>query len=53
MDPHEMNHTLGHCMDLIVDGGPCGFEETSVIDLHGDTPEILRVGKGDVGLFTA
>ncbi len=51
MDPHEMNDTLGHRVDLIIDGGPCGFEETSVIDLHGDTPVILRVGKGDVGLF--
>jgi tRNA threonylcarbamoyl adenosine modification protein (Sua5/YciO/YrdC/YwlC family) len=50
-DPYDMNQTLGHAVDLIIDGGYCGFEPTSVIDLHEDTPRVLRVGKGDVGLF--
>ena len=51
MDPYEMNQTLGHAVDLIIDGGYCGYEATSVIDLHEDPPKVLRVGKGDVGLF--
>ncbi len=53
MDPYEMNQTLGHSVDLIIDGGYCGFEPTSVIDLSEDPPRVLRVGKGDVSLFEA
>jgi tRNA threonylcarbamoyl adenosine modification protein (Sua5/YciO/YrdC/YwlC family) len=51
MDPYEMNQVLGHAVDLIIDGGYCGYEATSVIDLHEDTPSVLRKGKGDVSLF--
>jgi tRNA threonylcarbamoyl adenosine modification protein (Sua5/YciO/YrdC/YwlC family) len=51
MDPYEMNQTLGHSVDLIIDGGYCGYEATSVIDLHEGTPVVRRVGKGDVSLF--
>jgi len=51
MDPYEMNQTLGHAVDLIIDGGYCGYEPTSVIDLHEDPPQVARVGKGDVALF--
>lgn len=51
MDPYEMQQLIGHAVDLIVDGGYCGFEPTSVIDLHDNQPVVLRVGKGDVGLF--
>jgi tRNA threonylcarbamoyl adenosine modification protein (Sua5/YciO/YrdC/YwlC family) len=53
MDPYEMNQTLGHSVDVIIDGGYCGYEATSVIDLHQDPPLVLRVGKGDVSLFEA
>jgi tRNA threonylcarbamoyl adenosine modification protein (Sua5/YciO/YrdC/YwlC family) len=53
MDPYEMNQLLGHAVDLIVDGGYCGYEATSVIDLHEDPVRVLRVGKGDVSLFDA
>jgi tRNA threonylcarbamoyl adenosine modification protein (Sua5/YciO/YrdC/YwlC family) len=51
MDPYEMNQTLGHSVDLIIDGGYCGYEPTSVIDLHENEPVVRRVGKGDVSLF--
>lgn len=51
MDPYEMNQTLGHSVDLIIDGGYCGYEPTSVVDLHLDPPVVRRVGKGDVSLF--
>lgn len=50
-DPYDMNQTLGHAVDLIIDGGYCGLEPTSVVDLHEDVPRVLRVGKGDVSLF--
>jgi tRNA threonylcarbamoyl adenosine modification protein (Sua5/YciO/YrdC/YwlC family) len=51
MDPYDMNQTLGHAVDLVIDGGYCGYEATSVIDLHEDVVRVLRVGKGDVSLF--
>lgn len=53
MDPYEMRQVLGHAVDLIIDGGYCGFEPTSVIDLCEDAPRVLRVGKGDLSLFDA
>ncbi len=52
MDPYEMREILGHAVDLIIDGGYCGYEPTSVIDLHEDPPKVLRAGLGDVSLFT-
>ena len=50
-DPEEMQQRLGHLVDLIVDGGACGLEPTSVIDLAGGTPVVTRHGKGDVRVF--
>ena len=51
MDPYDINQTLGHAVDVVIDGGYCGYEATSVIDLHEDVVRVLRVGKGDVSLF--
>jgi tRNA threonylcarbamoyl adenosine modification protein (Sua5/YciO/YrdC/YwlC family) len=53
MDPYDINQTLGHAVDLVIDGGYCGYEATSVIDLHEDPVRVVRVGKGDVSLFEA
>ncbi|MCB1758489.1 MAG: threonylcarbamoyl-AMP synthase [Gammaproteobacteria bacterium] len=50
-DPYEMREILGHAVELVIDGGYCGFEETTVIDMEEETPSILRVGKGDPALF--
>jgi tRNA threonylcarbamoyl adenosine modification protein (Sua5/YciO/YrdC/YwlC family) len=52
MDPYEMNQILGHAVDLIIDGGYCGYEATSVVDLHDGAPRVVRVGKGDTSLFS-
>jgi len=38
-------------LDLIIDAGHCGLEPTSVIDLSGDEPVIVRRGRGDVSMF--
>ena len=51
MDPYDINQTLGHAVDVVIDGGYCGYEPTSVIDLHEDEARVLRAGKGDVSLF--
>ncbi len=42
---------IGHRVDLVVDGGNCGLEPTTVIDLVGEIPQILRQGKGDARSF--
>ena len=47
IDPYEMRDTLGSQVDLVIDGGYCGMEPTTVVDLTGDEPEIIRTGKGD------
>ena len=51
VDPYEMRQLLGHAVELIIDGGYCGLEPTSVLDMEEETPRVLRVGKGDVSLF--
>lgn len=45
--PEAIRDLLGTQVDLIIDGGDCGHEPTTVIDLTGDFPVILREGKGD------
>ena len=51
MDPYDINQTLGHAVDVVIDGGYCGYEPTSVIDLHEDEARVRRAGQGDVSLF--
>ncbi|SDX65134.1 L-threonylcarbamoyladenylate synthase [Marinobacter mobilis] len=46
-DPYEIRETLEHELDLIIDGGFCGFEATTVVNMLEDIPEVTRVGKGD------
>jgi tRNA threonylcarbamoyl adenosine modification protein (Sua5/YciO/YrdC/YwlC family) len=50
-DPYDMRGPLEHSVDLIIDGGYCGLEPTTVIDLTGDSPELIRQGKGDFSPF--
>ncbi len=46
-EPEAIKDILGNQIDLIIDGGNCGQEPTTVIDLTGEYPVILREGKGD------
>ena len=50
-DPYEMQDILGHEVDLIIDGGYCGFEPTTVVLMEEETPIVVRRGKGDISLF--
>lgn len=47
----EIQDRLDGVIDWILDGGHCGIEPTSVIDLTGATPELVRQGRGPLGLF--
>ncbi|MFB9885418.1 L-threonylcarbamoyladenylate synthase [Balneatrix alpica] len=46
-DPYEIRATLEHQLDLIIDGGYCGLEATTVVALTDEVPEVMRVGAGD------
>ena len=50
-DPYDMKDVVGNQVDLIIDGGYCGMDETTMIDLEDDFPVVLREGKGDVSVF--
>jgi tRNA threonylcarbamoyl adenosine modification protein (Sua5/YciO/YrdC/YwlC family) len=50
-DPQDIKARLEHAVDLVIDGGNCGFEPTSVVDLCGEAPVVVRRGKGDVSAF--
>ena len=50
-DPAEIQGKLGNALDLVIDGGLCVSEPSSVIDLTEDRPKVLRKGKGDVSSF--
>ncbi|SFN54917.1 L-threonylcarbamoyladenylate synthase [Xenorhabdus japonica] len=50
-DPEEIKDTLGKQVDLIIHGGYLGQQPTTVVDLTGDSPAILREGEGDVTPF--
>ena len=50
-DPHEIRAALEHQLDLVIDAGPCGVEPSTVIDLTGETPTVLRKGSGSLAPF--
>ena len=50
-DAQEIKQRLDHEVDVVIDGGPGGLEPSSVIDLSGAGPVIVRRGKGDVTAF--
>ena len=51
IDPYDIRALLEHDVDLVIDGGYCGLEMTTVIDLADDDPVLVRQGKGDVAPF--
>lgn len=50
-DPEEIRERIERQIELIIDGGACGLEPTSVVDLTDDEPLVVRHGRGDVGIF--
>jgi tRNA threonylcarbamoyl adenosine modification protein (Sua5/YciO/YrdC/YwlC family) len=51
IDPYDIRQVLEHDVDLVIDGGYCGMEATTVVDLADETPLVLRAGKGDTAPF--
>lgn len=47
----EIRDRLEHVIDAVLDAGNCGLEPTTVVDLAGEAPRIIRRGRGDTRPF--
>lgn len=50
-DPDVIRERFGAHLDLIIDGGACSLEPTTVVDLRELPPTIVREGRGDTSPF--
>jgi tRNA threonylcarbamoyl adenosine modification protein (Sua5/YciO/YrdC/YwlC family) len=50
-DPEDIRERLARQIDVIIDGGHCGADPTSVLDLSGEEVVVVRKGRGDVSAF--
>lgn len=50
-EPDEIRAALEHHVDLVIDGGHCGVEPTTVVEIDGGSVNVLRRGRGDPGVF--
>jgi tRNA threonylcarbamoyl adenosine modification protein (Sua5/YciO/YrdC/YwlC family) len=50
-DPEEIRERFARQVDLIIDGGACTMEPTTVIDLTAADPVLVRQGRGDPAMF--
>ncbi len=50
-DGIEIRERLEHVLDLVLDGGACGIEPSTVIDLTGAAPQLIRAGRGELAPF--
>jgi tRNA threonylcarbamoyl adenosine modification protein (Sua5/YciO/YrdC/YwlC family) len=46
-DPHEIREQLEHQVGAVIDAGACSLEPTTVVDMGGDEPQVIRRGQGD------
>ncbi|HUF72826.1 MAG TPA: L-threonylcarbamoyladenylate synthase [Gammaproteobacteria bacterium] len=51
-EPDDIEARLGNRVDIIVDGGACGIEPTTVLDLSSGQVDVVRRGKGSVESFS-
>jgi len=47
----EIREQLEHQVDLVIDAGACDAQPTTVIDLTGEVPQLVRAGKGATAAF--
>jgi len=50
-DAQQIRAAFEHQLDLVIDSGPCGTEPSTVIDLTGEAPLVLRAGKGPLAVL--
>jgi tRNA threonylcarbamoyl adenosine modification protein (Sua5/YciO/YrdC/YwlC family) len=50
-DPEVIREQLEKLVDLVIDGGACSLVPTTVIDMTSESPELIRLGRGDAAIF--
>ena len=50
-DAEEIYERLSRQVDVIIDGGSCGLEQSTVVDLTDSPPTVLREGKGEIEVY--
>ncbi|OYU13662.1 MULTISPECIES: L-threonylcarbamoyladenylate synthase [unclassified Limnohabitans] len=50
-DPQDIRERLEHQVGAVIDAGACSLEPTTVIDMSGDEPTLVRHGQGDPALL--
>jgi tRNA A37 threonylcarbamoyladenosine synthetase subunit TsaC/SUA5/YrdC len=50
-DAEEIRERLEHQVGAIIDAGACSRQPTTVIDMSGDEPLVIRLGQGDPALL--
>jgi len=50
-DPEEIRERLEHEVGAVIDAGACSLEPTTIIDMSGDAPQVIRHGRGDPALL--
>jgi tRNA threonylcarbamoyl adenosine modification protein (Sua5/YciO/YrdC/YwlC family) len=50
-DAEAIRDALEHQLDVILNGGACGIEPTTIVDLSQEVPILVRRGKGDAAVF--
>jgi len=52
-DAQDIREALERQVDLVIDAGACDIHPSTVVDMTGEVPEVVRVGKGDTAPFEA
>lgn len=50
-DPDEIRERLEKQIELVIDGGPCAAEPSTIIDLSRGEPQLVRAGRGSLAPF--
>ena len=50
-DPEQIREKLEKLIELVIDGGACSLVPTTVIDMTNELPELVREGRGQLGIF--
>ena len=50
-DPEEIRERLEHQLGAVIDAGACSLAPTTVIDMTGEAPQVLRYGQGKPALL--
>jgi len=50
-DPEDIRERLEHEVGAVIDAGACSLEPTTIIDMSGDAPQVIRHGRGDPALL--